>query len=168
MEEQAIKPKMKPLTLERVREVLAYEPLTGDFRWTVSRRGISAGKAGGLRDGYVKLNLLGHQPGAHRVAWLLFHGVWPSGEIDHINGNRADNRMCNLRDVPRSVNLQNIRAHKGNKLGLLGVTRSPSGKYQARISIQDRNTYLGTFATPEEAHQAYLEAKREHHEGCTI
>lgn len=108
---------------------------------------------------------------AHRLVWLHLYGEWPEHGIDHINGRRSDNTAANLRSVPQSENVQNQRkARRDNKsTGLLGVSR-PSGrsKYRAQIMAQGRNRYLGYFDTPEEAHAAYLAAKRQLHPGCTI
>jgi len=94
-------------------------------------------------------------------------GEWPS-EIDHINGDKSDNSYRNLREVSRGENMQNKRkAHRNNKTGFLGVARE-AGKYRARIRVCGKNRSLGMYDTPQQAHQAYLAAKRELHEGCTI
>lgn len=104
----------------------------------------------------------------HRLAWLYMHGRWPSGDIDHINGNRSDNRFSNLRDVATQTNSENRRcAQKNNKAGLLGVTKRRNG-YEARIRVLGRLIYLGLYDTPERAHEVFLQAKRERHAGCTI
>lgn len=107
---------------------------------------------------------------AHRLAWLYVHGSWPEGQIDHINGIRTDNRICNLRDVSRSINAQNVHgARKDNKLGLLGVCwREASKKFIAQIQVAGKVRHLGMFRTAEDAHEAYLKAKRKYHPGCTI
>lgn len=105
---------------------------------------------------------------SYRVAWLLHHGQWPDGEIDHINGDSADDRILNLRDVPRSVNQENIRKPTArNLLGILGVSKSGK-KYAAMLTVDGVSTCLGLYETPENAHAAYLNAKRIHHAGCTI
>jgi hypothetical protein len=95
-------------------------------------------------------------------------GRWPQFEIDHRNGIHDDNRWENLRDGTKSYNLQNQRkAHRNNKIGLLGVGKKRDG-FQARIHLNGKTRYLGSFPTPELAYAAYLEAKRELHPGCTI
>ncbi len=88
--------------------------------------------------------------------------------MDHLNGDASDNRLANLRDVPQEVNQQNQRrANADSKTGLLGA--SPRGpRFQAAITTQGDRRYLGLFDTAEEAHQAYLTAKRQLHAGCTI
>lgn len=106
----------------------------------------------------------------HRLVWLYHHGVMPSGHIDHINGDPDDNRIENLRDVSVMVNRQNIkRAYKSKRRGLLGAHfNKASGKWAAAICVNYKQIHLGFFATAEDAHAAYLAAKRRLHEGCTI
>jgi hypothetical protein len=97
-------------------------------------------------------------------------GWWPEGVMDHINGNRADNRWCNLRMVDYSINNQNKRrATSRNSLGILGVSPvAKNGKFLAQIKYGGKQRRLGEFATPELAQAAYLAAKRQHHEGNTL
>lgn len=159
-----------PLTPETLRLMLSYDADTGLFHWVRNRKGgVKAGDVAGCDDGngYITINANGVKTRAHRLAWFYTHGVWPTHDIDHINGNRSDNRLCNLRDVPRRLNLQNMHKPKRGVVGLHGVT--PRGKrFAAQINANGRNTYLGRFDTAEEAHQAYLSAKRKLHEGCTF
>lgn len=153
------------LTAERLREVLNYEPDTGVFVWKVQcgSRGVPGQVAGCSHSlGYRFLRVDGKAYKEHRLAWLHVYGQWPTGEVDHVDGCRDNNRISNLRDVSKSVNQQNLRGAKAhNKSGLLGVTRRKSGGWCARITI-------GTFDTPEEAHEAYIEAKRRLHLGCVV
>ena len=118
--------------------------------------------------GYVEVHVGRAKYSAHRIAWLFFHGTAPDGDIDHINGVRSDNRICNLRCVSRRVNLENQhRPHRGSTTGFLGVSLS-GNRFQAKICSNYKYIYLGTYLTAEEAHLAYLEAKRRLHTGCTI
>lgn len=117
---------------------------------------------------YCVVNIAGRRIGAHRIAWVLSHGKWPDGVVDHLNGDTRDNRLANLRDTTPRVNCENQRrAHSRNPTGLLGVRQSGS-RYSALITVRGRCQYLGSFGSPEEAHEAYLTAKRELHEGCTL
>lgn len=118
--------------------------------------------------GYLRLRLRGIRIAAHRLAWALHFNLWPDGEIDHINGDKQDNRIENLRDVPSFVNKQNLRsATKRNKLGVLGVHQR-QGRFRADISIDGAAKAIGTFASADEAHAAYLAAKRSCHQGNTL
>jgi hypothetical protein len=163
--------KLKP-SRAQLAERLNYDRETGLFTWKKSPTPrIAVGTAAGSTNekGYIVIVHMGQILMAHRIAWLFAHGEWPKGDIDHINGNPADNRLCNLRDVTRSVNQQNLkRARRDNGTGLLGVKRARNGSFEARINVQGRYVHLGTFLTAGEAHQAYLTAKRTNHQGCTL
>lgn len=153
------------ITVERLREVLRYAPGAGEFRWRVSpSRGVMAGAVAGTTcwRGYRHIKISGRLYLAHRLAWLWAHGEWPDGDIDHIDGDRANNRLSNLRIATRSQNLANTRRHRDNASGFKGVTWVPRvQKWMAQIRVGGRTKYLGYFATPEEAHAAYLEAARQ-------
>jgi hypothetical protein len=108
---------------------------------------------------------------AHRLAWLYVHGVWPTHQIDHINGDHSDNRIANLRDVPPRLNKENLRkAQRNNRVGVLGVRALIGGapRWTAGICVDGERRYLGTFYSLDEAQAAYLKAKRALHEGCTL
>lgn len=164
--------KMNVLTAERLREAIEYDPETGDFRWRIglSRRVCPGAPAGFIVDGYRRIGLDGKRYWAARLAWLYVHGVHPTGQIDHIDGDPLNNRISNLRDVSHAVNQQNQRrAHHQNKLGMLGVVEDKrSGKFLARIFVNGKTKFLGSYRDPAEAQQAYIEAKRALHAGCTI
>jgi hypothetical protein len=111
----------------------------------------------------------GHLISCHRLAWLYMTGSLPTHQIDHIDGDRKNNRWTNLRDVTTSVNQQNRRTPRSdNSCGLIGVTREKNNRFTASIRFEGKQRRLGTFATPEEAHSVYVEAKRRVHEGCTL
>jgi hypothetical protein len=169
---------LNPLTHERLLAELDYNPDTGVFVWK-SRGGKGRrpdGVAGTRHSaGYTHICLRRNGVGgfhfAHRLAWFYVHGCWPKGVIDHINGDRTDNRIANLRDVPVGVNAQNRRAPQTNsRSGVLGVCwKACRSRWLAQIKTNGQRTkVLGTFRTKEEAEAAYLAAKRELHEGCTI
>jgi hypothetical protein len=164
------------IPVDCLRKILAYDDQMAVLRWRVpvSRR-FKAGDIAGCarKDGRYVVRVRGSLYYQHRVVWALVHGAWPSGEIDHINGDESDNRIENLRDVSSTVNQQNKRkAFKKSKTGLLGA--SPAGcpgeigRYVAFIGGPDGRKNLGYFDTPEEAHAAYVAAKRKIHAGCTI
>lgn len=135
---------------------------------------MDAGSIAGTRTrkGYIRIHFSGKLYAAHRLAWFYVHGDWPRQQIDHINGNRADNRIANLRDVSARVNSQNRkRANANNSNGLLGVSKRSGGRrgFAAQIRNPDGTmNYLGRFDTAEAAHVAYLTAKASLHEGSTV
>lgn len=163
---------MSELTVERARELLSYDPETGLLTWRCRRGRIHQGDAAGFLTpyGYVDISVDERKHKAHRIAWLLTHGVWPTLDIDHINGNRADNRLVNLREVTRSTNQQNQRAsHADSRLGVIGAYWIESKKkYRSTIYVSGKQTHLGYFLSPEQARDAYVTAKRKLHEGNTL
>lgn len=138
------------------------------LRWRES--GAVATEPKASPEGYLRLQVDAVRYWAHRVVWLVHYGQWPQHSIDHIDGNKQHNAISNLRDVPQAVNAQNVRrAPRSSLSGVLGASWDPAtGRWLAAIRINGKRKNLGRFATPEEAHQAYLAAKRRHHEGCTL
>lgn len=139
-----------------------YCEVDGSFTWAYVHpcaRGISIGdKAGSINSlGYATLCFNGRNYKAHRVAWLAHYGVWPTKYIDHINGNRLDNRISNLRLATMSQNLANSVIHRNNKSGFKGVSRIET-RFRAQIKKDGKVIYLGLFASALEAHEAYCEA----------
>lgn len=161
------------LTHAEVARALAYDHASGVLTW---RPGYSRAKVGGEAAGwvsafgYVLVKIGGGRYMAHRLAWLLHHGQWPTGQIDHINGVKTDNRIENLRDVDASTNQQNRRrATAAARSGTLGVARADARqKWRAQIHVGGKQVFLGHFESAESAHAAYLSAKRQLHSGCTL
>jgi hypothetical protein len=154
---------LKPrLTAERLREMLDYAPRTGLFYWRKRRGNMAAGlEAGGFHKRYLAIRIDGVHHLAHRLAWLYVHGKHPSEEIDHRNGNPADNRIANLRECSHAQNARNV-GRRRNRSGFKGV--SPRGrKWIAQIGLNGRTIYLGLFATAQKAADAYDEAARLYH-----
>lgn len=152
-------------SLTNLRDIVHYDEHTGVFTW-INRAGNRAkvgDRAGSHQksSGYRVLSIGGKLYREHRIAWQYVYGSLPTGSIDHINGVRDDNRICNLRDVNNSINMQNQHsAHSNNVSGLLGVGFY-KGLYRARINIDGKQFYIGSFKTAEEASIAYLQKKIE-------
>ncbi len=145
------------LSQDRLIELLRYEPETGHFYWLrKTTSNISTNKPAGckMKTGYLCIRVCNELHYCHRLAWLYMTGEWPSEQIDHINGNKSDNRFSNLRSVTQNQNCQLKHVASGrSKTGFAGVTvNERSGKFNAR----HKNKWLGTFKTPEEAHKAYV------------
>lgn len=164
--------KEQDISAEMLRALVSYETATGVFCWRSSAGGVMPGSvAGNLNsNGYMVLGLVGTKYRQHRLAWLYVHGVWPNGTIDHIDGNRKNNALSNLRDVPQQLNNQNqVRPGRANTSGYLGVYWSERLKgYVGQVRVDGKKKRRGPYKTPERAHQAYIELKRIHHEGCTL
>ncbi len=157
---------MSELDSTRLRELLRYNALTGSFERRHPRGSRPSGciNAGG----YYQINVGGKLYYGHRLAWLYAYGEWPDGCIDHVNGDRADNRLLNLRVVTRGQNLQNMRRPKATN-PYLGVSLHKASKlWHARIQVRGVVTSLGYHKTAEAAHAAYVVAKRKLHEFGTL
>jgi hypothetical protein len=160
---------LSALSQETLKSLLSYCPESGKFLWLKKPcKSLPAGvEAGGLTgEGYRAIRVLGTLYKAHRLAWLYVNGIWPEQVIDHINGDRQDNRIANLRSVTQQHNLHNQRAaHKLNSSGVLGVSKVGDCQYTARIRVSGKLRYLGTFKTAALAGECYLLAKSQLHAG---
>lgn len=166
----------KPLpTVDRLRQLLDYCPESGTLiwlertpdmfgrvqdclRWNTCFAGRVAGSIGAL--GYLHLSVFDHKLYGHRVAWALACGDWPDGEIDHINGDRSDNRFGNLRCVSHETNLRNMRLNPRSSSGCVGVYLHENGRFRAIIGGKGHRRNLGYFDTLEEAANARKAAER--------
>lgn len=159
------------LTYQRLKELVSYNPETGIFTNISPRKKIRVGEVAGALDksnGYIKLTIDKRHYYAHRLAFMFMTEGMPDDVVDHINGDRIDNRWCNLRNASRSLNQQNQRfAPKHGKSGLMGAHQKRS-KWSSHIYVSGKKIGLGVFDTAESAHDAYIQAKRKMHEGCTI
>lgn len=157
------------LTLGRVRAAFSYDPETGVFTWRHQpgkghrRAGSTAGHLH-ASTGYVTIWLDGASYLAHRLAWFYVHGFWPALYLDHINGDQADNRLCNLREATQSQNMANQhRQRTTNRSGYRGVSfNRDAGKWRAVVHVSRKQISLGYFNTPEAAKTAYDIAIRQH------
>jgi hypothetical protein len=156
---------MTKLTYERLHELLDLNYETGLFTRRITKG--ARFKAGTIAtpqdkgDGYKRIGLDWKQYNYARVVWLYVHGHWPEGEIDHINGDPADNRPANLRVATHQQNVQARKRQRKTKSGYRGVTMTPTGKFQAQISVNCRKQHIGVYLTAEEAHAAWRAKAKE-------
>jgi hypothetical protein len=150
---------------ERLKELLNYDPDTGDFFWKVNKSGHAkiGQKCSGkdISTGYLKIGIDRKRYFAHRLVWLYVYGKFPDNDLDHINRVRTDNRLCNLRDATRAENLQN----KSNVKGVYWHKRAK--KWSAQIKLNKKHYYLGLHGSFEEARQAYIAAALQLHTHTT-
>jgi hypothetical protein len=152
------------ITQEQLFSRLKYDPDTGVFTHLSNKGGIRIGSVAGSNDGkgYLEVQLFGQSYLCHRLAWLYVTGCWPTGQIDHKNGIRDDNRFSNLRDVTHAENRRNLfNAKRNSKSGLIGASwKKAIGKFRASITINKKYRHLGYFDNAEDAHAAYMAAKQ--------
>jgi hypothetical protein len=149
-----------------VRRLLSYDAETGVFRWRIRRCAMAPGSVAGGRSaaGYQCISFDGKRTLAHRLAWLHAYGAWPSGELDHIDGDKTNNRLANLREASRSENNINRSVPRSNTSGFRGVSwHKRVRKWEANIKFGGRQKHLGYYSCPAEAHRAYVEAATKLH-----
>jgi hypothetical protein len=147
------------LTVERLKELLRYEPETGIFiRLVTLASNARAGQIAGHRSrrGPVQITVDRVSYLAHRLAWLYMMGVFPEEETDHENLDQSDNRWVNLRPANHSLNGANRRRDRDNECGFKGASFDKRYKvYRARIRKDGRDYWIGNFKTAAEANEAY-------------
>lgn len=155
----------EPLMISEVRKYLDYDLETGEFRWRERNskqwNGRYAHKIAGsvCEDGYTVIGLFGRLFKAHQLAWLYVYGVQPDCDIDHVDNNRSNNAIHNLRLASRSQNLANSWREEKSTTGFKGVSfRKRRKPFAAHIKHNGKSKYLGSFETREEAHAAYCAA----------
>lgn len=151
------------ISQDRLKELFHYTPESGEFIYKHNSGGkYNIGDLAGYKTsrGYVSIRADRCLYQASRLAWLYVHGVWSDFCIDHINGIKHDNRISNLRETTQSQNMQNLyKKPKGSFGNLLGTTFK-NNAWESSIKHEGKNFYLGRFKTEEEAHAAYLGAKK--------
>jgi HNH endonuclease len=147
------------VSVEELRKRLDYDPETGVLRWRKGCRIAGTIKRTGYREIWFLSGGVRHYLRAHRVAWALQVGAWPPDEIDHRDGNRDNNRLANLRSATRGENAQNLVLRPRRHAPMVGASKTPEGRWRSWMNRR----YLGTFGSAEEAHQAYLVAKKKFH-----
>lgn len=153
------------LTQKRLKQVLSYDFYTGIFTWNIYKKCVRKGDIAGRveSNGYSKIGIDYKSYLSHRLAWFYVYGYWP-GVIDHIDRNRSNNAIDNLREVTPAENLQNMGITKRNTTGHVGVSFRPErNKYHAQICANGKRIHLGYFETAELAGMAYLSAKQKYH-----
>ena len=152
-----------------VKDRLQYDKNTGLFVWAYKNKmhpRLHGKKAGTIREGYLVIKINGSAFRGHRIAWFIMTGEQPE-MIDHINGNKSDNRFSNLRACSYLQNTQN-HSRKYNGSGLPVGVRKMKGIYVARITANKVVHYLGTFRSINEASKAYSDARSILHDApCT-
>lgn len=155
------------LTVERLREVLSYDPDTGIFRRKLATaQRLSVGDIAGSKNdqGYLLIMVDRVRYKAHRLAWFYVNDEWPPHDVDHINGIRDDNRLANLRLATRAQNKANQVTYKNNSTGFKGVSFHKKNRcFVSYINRDKVRRYLGSFPSAEDAHAAYCSAATEVH-----
>jgi hypothetical protein len=143
------------LTQTRLRELLNYDPVTGEFQHRFSKGGFGRPErlAGVLTvQGYRIIGVDGERLRAARLAWLYMTGEWPKHFVDHINNDPADDRWCNLREASQSENMANGSDRVDNTSGYRGVTWDKErNKWVAQVQFKGKNHFCGRYSTKEEA-----------------
>jgi len=146
------------LSYEFVSSILDYDPETGILIWKKDQS-IADRKSTDPKNKYMRICINKKEYMSHRIAWLIYNGSWPFGDLDHINMIKTDNRIINLREADQPDNQANVGIRVDNKTGYKGVGfHKASKKYRARIVRNGKRTEIGYFLTPEEAHEAYKQA----------
>ena len=156
------------ITAARLREVLDYDPHTGWFTWRVmiGQRCRVDARAGTIRkDRRIRrsINIDGRYYAEQNLAWLWMTGEWPTHEVDHRDTDATNNSWENLRPSTRAQNNQNCRRRSDNTTGVKGVHVHENGRYYARIQVNGKRLFVGSFGTPEEAAAAIVKRRQELH-----
>jgi HNH endonuclease len=154
---------MSNLNFTRLNELLKYDPDTGIFTWinNMGKRVKAGSKTGCLHHtGYLQSRIDGKNYLCHRLAWLYVYGEFPELNLDHIDSNKTNNCIANLREVTQAQNCQNLKKSRGSS-GFLGVSLDPirKNRWKSSIKLNGKSKHLGWYKTPEQAHEVYKSAK---------
>ena len=155
------------ITQEELQSQLNYDPETGIFTRLVSNSpGVKVGSVAGTINsstGYVRIQIFGNRYQAHRLAWLYMYGEFPSKQMDHLDHNRINNVISNLRCASNQENLKNQTKRRNNTSGVTGVSWfKPTEKWRAQVTVNGKNKHLGCFIDKEEAIRVRNEANITH------
>lgn len=164
-------PTVEPLlSVAQLREIFICDPEQGTLVWrerpgVVGNRRVAGKPAGALNTaGYRVVTVRPQWMYVHRVVWAMAHGEWPTHRIDHVNGDRSDNRLANLREASHAENLSNRGAQVNSQSGIKGVYRETfTGRWRASIQHEGKTYNLGRYDTPEAAQAAYRAAAERFH-----
>ncbi|HDL7927055.1 TPA: HNH endonuclease [Yersinia enterocolitica] len=158
---------MSSLTHQRLQEVLHYSSDTGVFIWQFSNSNrVRIGSVAGSPNSgkYILISIDRKSYPAHRLAWFYVNGKWPDNEIDHINGAKTDNRICNLRQATHAENCRNRSMKKTNTSGVKGVSREGKiNKWRAECMVNGKQHRVGLFTNLSEAEKAVRQFREIHH-----
>lgn len=150
---------------EVIKQLFDYDAQAGHLYWRARGRGRVKTRPAGtlLSTGYIGVVVGKKRYLAHRICWVVQFGEWPSDQIDHINGNKADNRLCNLREATNFQNGKNTRTHINNTSGVCGVTYDKVNKrWRSLIKVNGKQIHLGRWPSFEEAVAARKEAESQY------
>lgn len=154
----------KILTQKYVQSIFDYDPEVGILKWkkpplSYIQIGEEAGSNTG--DGYRRVSIKNRRYKTHRIIWLYTYGYMPEHNIDHINRNKLDNRLSNLREVSQVCNMRNVVRYKTNKSGVKGVCFcKTTNKWMSYIGIKKKDYYLGSYSDFDDAVCARLAAEQ--------
>ena len=154
------------LTQSELKELLHYDPDTGIFTWCCRKQGVTLGNRVGYltREGYLRITLKQKHYLTHRLAWLYMYGGWPSLSLDHVNRNRIDNRIDNLREVTFYQNGQNSNLSSANTSGFKGVSWYARDKsWEVQIAFNGMRKFIGRFTDINVAISARKQAEEQYH-----
>lgn len=158
-------PLLPEVTAESLRGLLDYNPDTGVFTWKYRAYRHAAGSVAGYKaSGYIVISIGSRPYRAHRLAWLYVYGRWPEAQVDHVNLDRSDNRIANLREASQTQNSANVPLTKRNKSGFKGVSwDGKKQKWVAVINVNGKQRWLGGFDSKEDAVEIRRRAAEELH-----